>query len=327
MSSPSRKGDSVPALCPSTRTLIFLMGLVVFSFPVGCSSQDDPKPIDMDKRVVLSPEKTPSKGQNNVLHFAVGAMITPTEGFGYYRRLLDYLEEKMGRDVEYVDRKEYAEVNALLESGYIDAAFVCSGPYVTGHRQFGLELLLAPQAYGAPVYYSYIIVNKDSDIRELEDLRGRTFAFTDPDSNSGRLSPTYILAGMGETPDSFFGSYEFTYAHDKSIEVVARNLVDGAAVDSLIWDYIARKNPELTDRTRIITKSEPYGIPPLVVRPGLPENVKAELKSALLDMAHDPRGREILDGMMIERFIETEDRAYDTIREMQARVAKVESEE
>ncbi len=63
---------------------------------------------------------------------------------------------------------------------------------------------MAPQAYGALVYYSYILVAKGSRFSSFEELRGKRFAFTDPLSNTGKLVPTYMLAKMNETPEKFF---------------------------------------------------------------------------------------------------------------------------
>ena len=91
-----------------------------------------------------------------------------------------------------------------------------------------MEALVVPEVNGIPLYYSYLIVRADAPFRSLADLRDRTFAFSDPLSNSGRLVPVYQLALMGETPESFFGRYIFTYAHDNSIKAVAENLVDAA---------------------------------------------------------------------------------------------------
>ena len=88
----------------------------------------------------------------------------------------------------------------------------------------------------------------------LEDLKGHTFAFTDPDSNTGRLVPLYWLAALHTRPETFFGRSIYTYSHDNSIMAVARGLVDAAAVDGLIWDYYAKKNPAFTSKTRIIKK-------------------------------------------------------------------------
>jgi phosphonate transport system substrate-binding protein len=122
---------------------------------------------------------------------------------------------------------------------------------------------------------------------------------------------------MGETPESFFGGYIYTYSHDNSIHSVAERLVDGAAVDSLIWEYLTAKGQRWPAQTRIIDRSEPFGIPPLVVSPDIDGELKEELRSAFLNMHDDPRGREILDRVLIDRFTEIEDSAYDSIREME----------
>ena len=263
-----------------------------------------------------------ASGVEQPVRIAVGAMITPHAGYGYYSQFLEYVEKKLGREVVLVDRETYAEVNNLMKSGDIDAAFVCGKPYVQGHDEFGMELLVAPQVGGETVYYSYTIVSADSDAQSLEDLRGKKFAFTDPMSNSGMLSPTYWLGQMGETPESFFSSTVYTHAHDKSIRAVADGMVDGAAVDHLIWIYGKHSNPEMTARTRVVHKSQPFGIPPVVVRPGLLPELKNRLRDIFLTAHEDQEGLRILQGMMIERFVELDDSAYDSIREMERWAAR-----
>ncbi|MBI4847851.1 MAG: phosphate/phosphite/phosphonate ABC transporter substrate-binding protein [Nitrospirae bacterium] len=292
---------------------------LILTVIVNCKKAESQK-VNLAKKETTTPVKKPSNGKS--VRIAVGGMITPKEGFAYYRRLLDYIGEKLDRHVEFVDRDNYAEINELLKNGEIEAAFVCGGPYVEGHKEFGMELLAAPLVYGEAVYYSYIIVNQDSPIHMFQQLRGKRFAFTDPMSNSGQLVPTYMLAMMNETPDTFFKSYIFTQSHDKAIKAVAQGIVDGAAVDSLIWEYASRTNPVFTSKTRIIKKSLPYGIPPVVVRRGLDPELKEALRQIYLNVHNDKKGREILDHMMIDKFIPIDDSAYDSIREMKAWVAK-----
>lgn len=273
------------------------------------------------RRVSLAPSPTDSASfprQADKLKIAVGAIISPTESLIFYEEIFDYLGEKLRREVEMVQRKTYAEVNFLLENGLIDAAFVCSRPYVQGRKDFGMQLLCVPVCFGKTEYFSYFIVHKDSAIQKLEDLRGKVFAFSDPLSNTGMLIPTYILAKKGETPDSFFKGYIFTYSHDNSIRSVARRFVDGAAVDSLIWEYENAKHPEHTAKTRIIHRSAPCAIPPVVVSPGIEPQLKERLRSAFLDMHKGPKGRQILKKIQIDRFTTIEDGAYDSIREMEA---------
>lgn len=252
----------------------------------------------------------------------MGAMITPQEGFVYYKQLKGYIEKRLGQPVQLIDRGNYDEINRLLESKDIDAAFVCAGPYVEGKDRFGMQLLAMPLVKGRPVYYSYIIVPATSTARNLEDLRGKSFAFTDPKSNSGKLVPTYLLSKMNETPQHFFRKVEFTYGHDKSIRAVAEGIVDGAAVDSLIWEYLVLKNPQMTEKVRILLKSEPYGIPPFVIRPGVDKGLKKRLQDILLHAGDDEEGRQILKGMMIDGFIAGDDSNYDSIRMMNSWLLK-----
>jgi phosphonate transport system substrate-binding protein len=285
---------------------------------VGCGREEP-------KKIVLESPRSAAEApqpQEKPVRFAVGGMITPKEGMGYYRDFLRYIQEKIGTKVEYVDREGYAEINDMLKNGQLEAAFVCSGPYVDGHAQFGLELLAAPQAYGAPVYYSYIIVPKESPVTSFAGLRGKRFAFSDPLSNSGKLVPTYMLARMNETPESFFKEFIYTKSHDRSIKAVAQGVVDAAAVDSLIWEYLNATNPEFTSKTRILEKSPPYAIPPIVVPRDLAPELKEQIRQAVLNAHTDPKGQEILRHMRIDRFVAIPDSDYDSVREMQAWIAR-----
>lgn len=289
-----------------------LMVMVISIGLCGCEKSEE-------KIIILGrnePAVEKPKEERKV-RIAVGGMITPKEGVVYYRALLRYIQDKIGQEIKYVDRESYAEINEMLKTGKLEAAFVCSGPYADGKKQFGLELLVAPQAYGATVYYSYLIVAKDSAFQSFEELRGTRFAFTDPLSNTGKLVPTYMLAKINETPARFFNEVIFTKSHDKSIKAVAQGIVDGAAVDSLIWEYLNATNPEFTSKTRILKKSPPYAIPPVAVPKNLDPGLKDKMKQAFLNAHLDPKGLEILQKMRIDKFVEIRDKAYDSVREMQ----------
>lgn len=305
-------------LIKSSTLSLVLIGLLIICSG-GCEQRPAIKVINLER--VEAPKEEEVFPEEKHIRIAIGGMITPREGFGYYKQLLDYIGEKLQRPVEFVDRGDYAEINKLIATGDVDLAFVCGGPYVEGHDKFGMQLLVAPQSHAGTVYYSYIIVSIDSPINSFEGLRGKSFAFTDPLSNSGKLVPMYMLAKMGETPDSYFKSHIYTHKHDKSIMAVAQKIVDAAAVDSLIWEYVNQANPELTAKTKIIAKSPPYGIPPVVVRPGLDPEFKRQLREIFLDIHKDARGREILDKMQIDKFVIIDDAAYNSIREMQSFVA------
>ena len=292
-------------------TLVVFLVLCTGSLFLNCN-REDAKEISLREKKI-QPVPLPKEKSLNI---AISAMTSPKETFLYYRKILNYISKKINMPVNMVQKGTYAEINELIKDEKIHIAFVCSGAYIDGHEKFGMELLVAPKVYGKPYYYSYIIVPMDSDVRSLKDLKGKKFAFTDPMSNTGKLVPTYLLATMEETPDSFFSDKIFTYSHDKSIKAVAQKLVDGAAVDSLIWDYANVTNPKFTSKTRIIKKSSPYGIPPVVVQKGLLSKTKENLREILLNMHMDTEGKRILDKLHIDKFILVDDSIYNSIREM-----------
>ncbi len=252
-----------------------------------------------------------------VIKIGVAAMISPKETAKYYTDMLNYVGEKIGKKVEIVQQENYSEMDAMLEKGIVNAAFICSGPYIKDHDKFGAELLVAPQSYGKPFYNAYIIAHKDSGAKSLADLKGKKFAFTDPKSNTGKIVPEYMVAKkFNEKPEKFFSEVIYTKSHDKSIEAVAKKLVDGASIDSLIYDYAAKKNPVYTQLTKIVEKSPSYGIPPVVVNKNVDPKLKAALKDAFLNMHKDARGKEILAGIMVDKFIIPKDSDYNSVREM-----------
>jgi phosphonate transport system substrate-binding protein len=131
------------------------------------------------------------------------------------------------------------------------------------------------------------------------------------------MVPQYWLVKMGETPKIFFKNITYTYSHDNSILAVARSLVDGAAVDGMIWEFYNARNPLNTSQTRVIKKSIPFGSPPFVASTYLEPKIKEKARDLLLDMHQDPKGRTILKELMIDRFVSPEDTWYQPVRDIE----------
>jgi len=281
----------------------------------GCYGEPEPTFVDFSKRITI---KQPGEVTLQGSHFkvAIGSMISAQETAVHYRELLDYIAGKLGRGIQLVQRKTYGEINELIGQGRIDFAFICSGPYATGREKFAFEALAMPQVRGSYLYQSYLIVNRDSPFQNLDDLKDRIFAFTDPESNTGKLVPTYWLQQKGETPETFFQKTIYTYSHDNSIMAVAKSLVDGAAVHGQIWEYYNHRDPAFTAKTRIIKKSVPFGNPPVVASAQMPHRMKSQIRELLYSMHLEPEGKKILDELMIDRFIAPQKACYQPILKM-----------
>lgn len=252
------------------------------------------------------------------LRMAVAAVLSPEGNVDNYAGLARYLGDHLGRPVELVQRRTYAEVNDLVAAGSIDLAFVCTSAYVAGSDAGAMELLVVPEVNEERVYYSSVIVPEDSAARTIADLEGSVFAFTDPMSHTGRVYPTYLLQQLGESPETFFSSSFFTYSHDKAIEAVADEVADGAAVDSLVLDYAIARDPSLLDRIEVIHRSAPFGIPPVVVPADLAFTLRHELEQMLLDLHLSSAGRSILLEIGVDRFVIGDDADYEGVRSLVA---------
>jgi len=250
------------------------------------------------------------------LRVAVAAVVSPRGNVDSYTPLLNYLAGKLNRPVEMVQRRTYAEINELIRDGQVDLAFVCTSAYIAGERDFGMQLLAAPQVSGEVAYHSILIVPADSSAQEMVDLQDKVFAFTDPISFSGRIYPTHLVQTLGSEPETFFDRTFFTYNHDNAIRAVADGLADGAGVDSLVYDFAVMRDPELAGKVRVIHRSPPFGIPPVVVGPNVRPQLRAQLYELLLGLQDDPAGPEILAALGFDRFVPIEDAAYDSVRQL-----------
>jgi phosphonate transport system substrate-binding protein len=283
--------------------------------------QEAPKPPSI-RLTAESPEspRPPSGAVKAPVRIAVAPVISPRENFRLYRPLMDYLARELDRPVEFLQRPTYSEINDLVRNGHADVAFVCDYAFVLGERDFGMQILVVPQVTGQLTYRSLLIVPAESQAKSLEDLRRKSFAFSDPLSSSGWLYPAYLLRLNGERPESFFARTVFTYSHDNTVRAVADRLVDGGAVDSLVYDFMTARSPELRQRLRVIGKSPPWGNPPVAVHPRIDPGLRERLRQVLLAMGDDPTAQPFLRELMIDRFVTLDDSYYRDVRAMAARI-------
>ncbi|GAB6050444.1 phosphate/phosphite/phosphonate ABC transporter substrate-binding protein [Hydrogenophilus islandicus] len=244
--------------------------------------------------------------------------ITPVfldDQVSFLTRWRRWFEERLERPVHFVQRGSYREVVDLLLGGKLDFAWICGYPYV--RYRHVLRLVAVPLWRGQPLYQSYLIVPADDrKTTSIIELRGKVFAYSDPDSNSGYLYPQYLLTLHGENPVTFFSRTFYTWAHRKVIEAVGVGLADGGAVDGYVWETLAEFHPQITAATRIFARSPDLGHPPFVARRDLGQAELEQFQSLLFTMATDPEGASLLRLMRLDGFAAGEPSLYDAIAEM-----------
>jgi phosphonate transport system substrate-binding protein len=237
-----------------------------------------------------------------------------------YRGTMDHLAEKLGCPIKLAVGADYGEV---LQA---DLAYICGLPYIHYTRPrlaaSPIEALVAPVLKGErfqnrPIYYSDVIVHHDSPFQAFADLRGCSWAYNEPLSQSGYGITRYWLANMGETK-GYFGRVVQTGFHQKSIRMVARREVDASAVDAQVLAVELRDHPRLAAKLRVVDHLGPSTIQPLVVASRLPDSLKRDIQAILADMHNDHAVRASLDRGLIDHFTPVSDASYDDIRAMQA---------
>lgn len=258
---------------------------------------------------------------NRPRRVAMSAAFVSERGVPVYGKIVDYLAEKSGVPLELVTGLAYTSINQMLEAGAVDYGFICGYPYILAHDQAlpKVELVAAPvpkapRYQHRPVYFSDLVVRKDSPFKTLQDLRGRTYVYNEETSNSGYNMPRSHLVKLGLT-HGFFGKVIRSGSHEASIRMVAQGLADASYVDSLVLDYDVAKGFGEATRVRVIESLGPAAVVPFVVSTAALPTVPP-LKAGLLTMHQDARGRQILDEALLERFVEVSDADYDGLRAM-----------
>lgn len=237
-----------------------------------------------------------------------------------------YLAARTGIALQFVDDVPWQERERRFDRGEIDLCWLCGLPYVRkADDAAAVELLAAPVMRGSryggrPVYFSDVVVRQDSPLRDFSDLRGARWAYNEPNSHSGHNVVAHHLASRG-LDWQYFASVVESGAHQRSLAMLLAGDIDASAIDSSVLETELRRQPALAGRLRVIATLGPSPAPPLLIRRSVPATVRAALREALLSMAEETAGREVLAMTPFAGFLPVDDRDYDVIRRMRAGAA------
>jgi len=255
------------------------------------------------------------------IRVALSGAFVSEAGAGVYDDILKYASAKTGIPMELATGLSYDTINKMIKDGAIDGGFVCGLPYVLlNEKGSSVDLAIAPvmrspRYGGKPVYYSDLIVPKDSPYKTFEDLKGKIFAYNEELSNSGYNMPRFFFLEK-KIPKGFFSEMIRTGSHEESIRYVADKNADFSFVDSLVLEYELHVNSKYAKEVRVIHSLGPAGIPPLVFSKKMDKNIKKAITDALSKMHEDAEGKKILEKALVLRLDLVDDSNYKGIRDM-----------
>lgn len=250
--------------------------------------------------------------------------IVPTEGGAdsraRFQPLRQHLGDRLGVEIEIVSASSYQAMITAMDNDQVEFCFFGPKSYVEAAKRAGAEALLIELGVdGSPGYFSEFIVPAGSEVQSIEDAQGLRFAYTDPNSTSGRLVPSIVLRDLtGMEADDFFGEVVFSGSHGSSALLVANGEIDIAATNNLDLGRMYEKGALRPDQIRVIHRSDLIPGAPWAARRDIPDDLKAAFVEAMLEMNDDAE--------MLARFAnggvrEIEDSAYDIVRALSAQDA------
>jgi len=258
-----------------------------------------------------------ARAADPVLHLVLTPSQKPTDLLATGDEFGKVLGRLSGVPVRVTVASDYAAVIEALRNRTADLAFVHPGGYVLASREAKATIVVRNLWHGKSSFTSRIFVRKDSGIKSVEELRGRTIAFVDPASSSGYIYPMVLLIQRGlvknRDPKTFFKEAIFLGAHDATMRALLAGHVDSiASFDLAREQYI--KDP--AERERLIFVAETPEIPEagICARAGLDPATVGKIRTALLQI-RAPEYAELLKRLYeIDGFAPAEDRDYDPVR-------------
>jgi phosphonate transport system substrate-binding protein len=251
------------------------------------------------------------------LHLVLTPSQKPTDLLAAGEEFGVALGKLYGAPVRVTVASDYAAVIEALRNRTADLAFVHPVGYVLASREAKARIVARNVWHGKATFTSRIYVRKDSGIKTLEELRGKTIAFIDPSSSSGYTYPMVLLIQRGlvkdRDPKSFFREVMFAGAHDAAMRALVNGHVDAiASFDMAREQYLS--DPGEREKITFVAETPPIPEAGVAARNGLDPAAFARARAALLQM-RGPAYASLLKRMYdIDGFEPAEDRDYDPVR-------------
>ena len=257
---------------------------------------------------------------DGTVRFGIEPYDTAARLVPVYERVAKLISEKLGCDIAiYVATSYNAEIEAM-RSGKLEIGEFGPLGYVLAHQVAKAEAIAAfGTSDGKPnTYWASLVTWPGSGINSVADIRGHSFAFSDPASTSGHLFPAYGMRKAGLDPDKDVRAI-YAGSHTSSFEALYNHKVDAGELNSEQLESATQRGHYKDGDVVFLWKSDPIPTDPIAVRGDLPEDFKAKIAEVLrnLDLSTIPeQDRKIMVGAGITRLVPQSDGAYDLIRDL-----------
>lgn len=254
---------------------------------------------------------TASAAEKLRLNFGVYSSNKPSAMVKVFRPVLKELESRMSEklqrevDIRMQIAKDYDQGISDLVDGNVDFSHFGPASYVEAKRMNNdINIIAVESKNNSKVSYGIIAIHADSDIEDISDLRGKSFAFGDEGSTIGRFLSQLELV-QADILGVDLSRYEYLGRHDKVGTAVGAMAFDAGALNEKTFKKLTDAGEPIRELVRFPNVSKPW-----ISRSGLDEEVLTALRESLLSVS-DPK---VNKAMKIDGFLEGSDLDYAVIR-------------
>lgn len=238
-----------------------------------------------------------------------------------FYRLVTYLEQETGFDINFVVLKNVEEFNGVIKLKHIDFALMGSHTYVELAHLFDQNSLLRALTIEGKAFESAVVlVKKNSSIKKIEDLKGKTVMFGSRLSATKWVAARLLFREKGINIDKDLLSYSNGGCCEDIAFSVFLNKVDAGVTCGYFLKGRIQKRSELgIESGQFVIIGETDLVPAwvLAARKGLRPDIIDTFNQALLRLDKNrPEHKNILDHAELGGFQKSKDEYYDCMRRM-----------
>ncbi|MDA0999096.1 MAG: phosphate/phosphite/phosphonate ABC transporter substrate-binding protein [bacterium] len=263
----------------------------------------------------IAPEKAMAAAPP--LRVALIPLENPERLIDDVKPVMSFLEKQMGRKIRYFITLNYSAAVEAMNAGKADISFISPLPFVLANKHAGAQVVLGEVYNGKSYYHAQIFVRKDSGIKTLADLKGKTIAYVDPVSSSGFMYPHDIFiraglvkGGMDNPEGGFFRRVYFAGGDEQAIRSVHSGFVDAAGVSQFSINLL-----RVEERDDLVAISQSSRIPShaVIVRKGLDPKSREQFVKAMLKL-NEPQNRPLANRLYgTDGYVRAQLKTYQTV--------------
>ena len=285
-----------------TKLIFFILNIFIF---ISCQNKAKLGTEDNPIKLYFTPSVDAETITTNSVHF------------------IKFLEKETGYIFKTAVPASYVSVVESFGSERADIAMMNSFAYIMANEKYGATARFRVLRYGHDYYQGQIITHVDNNINSIKDLRGKSFAFTDPSSTSGYMYPLKILRDANIS----LGNIIFGVKHDNVVTMVYQKQVMAGATyysapssSGQIRDARIRVKtqfPDIEEKVKIIKITEKIPNDPIVFRKNLPKEIIRKFDIAVIKFLSTDQGKKVFNNIYsVDGLVKTTDADYDSLRKI-----------